>query len=201
MEAHGRKAARRFIPHALLLLIAAAELIVGFAARPGYGELRRLAAEGTPRQKVGAFFLLTNRDEPPPFPAAELERILREEPPLLREWTMTSNGSRFGHDHLLRTYIRSVAGTICVNIEGSRTVVSYIDGPGVLQIGIAVRRFPTAFLFGNSFRDVVLSLCVGVGAGYSSGNCRFSGCRVICGGWSRRWCGSGRRRRSLRRGG
>ena len=111
MEAHGRKAARRFIPHALLLLIAAAELIVGFAARPGYGELRRLAAEGTPRQKVGAFFLLTNRDEPPPFPAAELERILREEPPLLREWTMTSNGSRFGHDHLLRTYIRSVAGT------------------------------------------------------------------------------------------
>ena len=110
-EPAGRRAARRFVPHALLLLIAAAELIAGLAARPDDGELRRLAAEGTPREKVGAFFLLTNRDEPPPLPAAELERILREEPPLLREWTMTSNFTRFGHDRLLRTYIQSTAGT------------------------------------------------------------------------------------------
>jgi len=108
----GRKGAfRHFLPYAFLLLIAVAELAIGLAAKPSDAELRRMADEGTPRERVKSFFIRMNRSEPRPLSREALERILAEEPLLLREWTMSSGVGRFGSDYPLLAYVRSDAGT------------------------------------------------------------------------------------------
>ncbi|MBN1826687.1 MAG: hypothetical protein JW958_10500 [Candidatus Eisenbacteria bacterium] len=111
IEERGRSAPRRFFPHIALLLIALFEVVFGVAARPGDADLSRLAREGTPREKVSAIFIRTNRDVPAPISAEELGRVLAEEPRLVREWTMTSNFSRFGHEKRLHAYADSLSET------------------------------------------------------------------------------------------
>jgi len=104
-------AIRRYIPHLLLLLVLLVEIAAGIALRSSDEEIERAAREGSPEERVKALFIRMNRGVPPPVTREELDRILAEEPPLVREWTMASNFSRFGHYYRLVAYTRSVSGT------------------------------------------------------------------------------------------
>jgi hypothetical protein len=92
----GRKGLWAHRVHAVLLAIVCAECVLAAALHRTEEELQRDLRTGTPRQKVYALFVLTNRDVPESLDAERVGELVNSPEVLVREWTMTANFVRMG---------------------------------------------------------------------------------------------------------
>jgi hypothetical protein len=84
------------LPHAVFLAVVALECVTAGRWHQSSDALRRTLDTGTPRQRVYALFVLTNRDTPQTFDRDSTRRLLKSDAALVREWTMTANFTRPG---------------------------------------------------------------------------------------------------------
>ena len=75
-------------------------------------ELHRTLQHGTPREKVGALYVLTNRDVPQRFDEVSVWHLLSSDDVLVREWTMTANFARLTPPRTQRDYVEARRGSL-----------------------------------------------------------------------------------------
>ena len=93
MSRNGLWAHRSYV---VLLAIVCAECVLAAALHRTAEELQSDLRTGTPRQKVYALFVLTNRGVPRDVGAESVRRRVNSDDGLVREWTMTTNFTRLG---------------------------------------------------------------------------------------------------------
>ena len=96
---------------ALLLAVVVVECLWAAAAHRTDDELQRTLQSGTPQEKVGALYVLTNRDVPQRFDEAALWELLSSDNILIREWTMTTNFARLARPRAQRDYVEARRGS------------------------------------------------------------------------------------------
>lgn len=94
--------------HALLLLVLGLECAWALAHHRPTEQLENDLRAGTPADQVRALFVLTNRDVPRRVDRRFVNELLASDRAMLREWTMTTNFSRFGNGTLQRRYQASL---------------------------------------------------------------------------------------------
>ena len=92
----------------LLAAVIAAECMVAWIRHDTTEELRALRDSGSPREKVYALFVLTNRDQPEVPDGRAIGRSLRADDPLVREWMMTPNFARHAPRDIYAHYLASL---------------------------------------------------------------------------------------------
>jgi hypothetical protein len=95
--------------HFLLAAVIAAECLVAWIRHDTTEELRALRESGSPREKVRALFVLTNRDQPEVPDGQAIARSLRSDDPLVREWMMTPNFARHAPRDIYARYLASLS--------------------------------------------------------------------------------------------
>lgn len=96
----------------VLLLVLSIELVAALAHHRSKEELQNQLRGGNDHEQVEALFILTNRDQPDPFSEEELQGFSKSGNPLLREWLMTSNFSRFTTTKFEKTLMKSVVDSV-----------------------------------------------------------------------------------------
>lgn len=108
----GTKPARglkRLLPHAVLLLVIVAQIVLAVVWHQPREELLEISKNGTPREKVRAIHVLTNRNVPQILTKRYTRRLLRSPDVLVRELTMTTNFSRLRPEDEQRKHITAAA--------------------------------------------------------------------------------------------
>jgi len=86
-------AARSWVPHLICLALLAVECGVWGLGHRGEAELQAAARDGSPRERIAALHVLTNRGEPAPgrFDAAFAQALVDDPDELLREYAFTTD--------------------------------------------------------------------------------------------------------------
>jgi hypothetical protein len=99
---------RQLWPHAALLVIIVLETALAALRHQSDAALRDTLDNGSPRERAEALFILTNRDTPPPVDREFIQRLLKSDVPLVREWTMTANFTRLAPPQAQEAHIMSL---------------------------------------------------------------------------------------------
>ncbi len=139
--------------HGLLLVVIAVEGLAALLLHRSDEQLGGMLESGTPKQKVYALYVLTNRDLPQGIDEAFTRSLLDCDEVLIREWTMTTNYTRLGQPRAQQAYIRSLGGSpeayrcrfwkyyrvglrhSMVLSEVARFIEAISDGPGTWRFG------------------------------------------------------------------
>lgn len=105
-----RRRRRALLPHAVLVAVLVVECLSALARHRTQAELEAAWEGGTPRERLEALHVLTNRDEPPPtrFGRAFVQGLLQDESPPVLEAVFTNEICKFEPPALQNDVIRDI---------------------------------------------------------------------------------------------